>query len=636
MNEQLVIEIIAEIDKLKAELTKGEKEVEKFSKNSKKKFEDFNTAMKSVGDTANKAVGIAAGALTAAAGALLGVSAATEEYRANQAKLDAAFQTAGASAFQAQTTYNELYRVLGDDGQAVEAAAHLAQLTTKQNELAEWTTICQGVYATFGDSLPIEGLTEAANETAKVGQVTGGLADALNWAGISEDAFNEKLAACNTEAEREKLIRDTLNSTYSKAAENYEEVAKETLAQNEAQASLNESMAELGASVAPIVTALTELATTLMEELSPAIADFMENYGTQLEEGLAAIGDAIGVIIGFIVDNIEIIGTIAGVILAIVAAINLYNAAMAIYNIVTAPVNLIIIAIVAAIALLTAAIVWLVENWDLVKDAAINCWEKIKEIWNSVATWFSENVIEPVAKFFSELWQSIVDIFNKVKEWFSDKFNQAASGIKSAFASIGAFFSGIWSSIVSIFSKVGSWFSSAFSSAWSGIKNAFSSVGSFFSGIWENIKSIFSKVGTAIADGIKGAVSKAVNSVLSTACRIINGFIAAINIAIEILNAIPGVSINPIGELSVPKMAKGGVVDSATLALIGEQGKEMVMPLENNLQYLDKLAGMISERMGGGNTPIVLNVDGKVFAQTAINTINRQTRQTGKLALNLV
>ncbi|MBQ8763144.1 MAG: hypothetical protein IJZ07_03485 [Clostridia bacterium] len=98
----------------------------------------------------------------------------------------------------------------------------MAQLTTNEQELSQWTNICQGVYATFGASLPIEGLTEAANETAKVGQVTGGLADALNWAGISEDAFNEKLAACNTEAEREELIRETLNGIYSEAAANYE------------------------------------------------------------------------------------------------------------------------------------------------------------------------------------------------------------------------------------------------------------------------------------------------------------------------------------------------------------------------------------------------------------------------------
>jgi hypothetical protein len=104
-------------------------------------------------------------------------------------------------------------------------------MTTNEKELAEWTTICEGVYATFGDSLPIEGLTEAANETAKVGQITGSLADALNWAGVSEDEFNAKLEACNTEAEREALIRETLIGLYDEAAANYEENAAGILAQ---------------------------------------------------------------------------------------------------------------------------------------------------------------------------------------------------------------------------------------------------------------------------------------------------------------------------------------------------------------------------------------------------------------------
>ena len=165
---------------------------------------------------------IGAGAIAAAGAALLSLSSSTEEYRNNQAKLTTAFEAAGSTAETAKETYNDLYRVLGDGGQATEAANHLAKLTTNEKELEQWTTICQGVYATFGDSLPIEGLTEASNETAKVGQITGSLADALNWAGISEDDFNKKLEKTNTEAEREKLIREALNGIYEDAANKYE------------------------------------------------------------------------------------------------------------------------------------------------------------------------------------------------------------------------------------------------------------------------------------------------------------------------------------------------------------------------------------------------------------------------------
>ena len=146
----------------------------------------------------------------------------------------------------------------------------------------------------------------------------------------------------------------------------------------------------------------------------------------------------------------------------------------------------------------------------------------------------------------------------------------------------------------------------------------------------------FKDIGTAIGDAIGGSIKGAIQLVLKSAIGIINGFIGAINLCIGVINAIPGIEISKLKKLDVPKLAKGGVVDGATMAVIGEQGKEMVMPLENNLEYLDKLAGMITERMGGGNKPIVLEVDGKVFAKTAIRTINQDTSQRGKLALNLV
>lgn len=637
MDERLVVEITAEIGKLKEELDNAKREIENFGNSGERKMSNFNEAMSTVGATANKAVGIAAGALAGAATALLGVSTATAEYRANQDLLNSAFATAGASAETAKQTYNDLFRVLADDGSATETAQQLAQITTEEKALGEYTTILTGVYAQWGASIDSAGLAEAINHTSELGSVQGTLADALEWSGVSVDDFNEQLAACNDTAEREALIRSTLGDLYGEAAANYEETAATTLAQNEAQLGLNDSMAALGEAVAPVITALTDLATTLLEQLSPVIEDFMTNYGSQLEQSLVAIGEAAGVVIDFIVSNIETISLIAGIIMAIVVAINLYNAAMAIFNIVMSPVNLIILAIVAAILALIAIIYLCITHWDEIKAAAISCWEWIKETWNTVATWFDENVIQPIVEFFTNLWNGIVDIFNSCKEWFTEKFNSAKEGITNAFSSIGSFFSGIWSSITSIFSKVGTWFREKFQQAKNNVVNAFSTIGSFFSGIWENIKSIFSSVGTAIADGIRNAVSTAVNAVLSTACNIINGFISAINFAIGIINAIPGVSIGYINELSVPEMAKGGVVNSATLAVIGEDGTEAVLPLEKNLGYLDKLAELITGRMGGNNTtPVVLNVDGKVFAQTAINTINRQTRETGQLALNIV
>ena len=282
MNEELKIIISAEIDKLKQELGKAQGEVKGFTTKSQSSFKSFGKAAGAAGKAVAVGMAAAAAAVAAGAAALVGLAESTKEYRTEQAKLTSAFQAAGSSAETAKETYNDLYRVLGDSGQAVEAAGHLAKLTTNEKDLAEWTKVCQGVYATFGDSIPIESLTEAANETAKTGEITGALADALNWAGVSEDEFAEQLFWCNTEAEREKLIRTTLNDLYGDAAAAYETNAASILAANEAQAALTESLAKLGEVAEPIVTIFkSELATTLadmvpsIEKVAAGLSDMM-------------------------------------------------------------------------------------------------------------------------------------------------------------------------------------------------------------------------------------------------------------------------------------------------------------------------------------------------------------------------
>lgn len=269
------------LNNTKADMVKIQKEIDDTSEKLKKSKIDWE----SVGDTVGKVgkaigAGVAAmgAAIGAAAGAFLGLAESTREARVNMGKLETGFTTAGHSAEDAKKTYTELYGVLGDDGQATEAAAHLAKLTKNEKELATWTDIATGVYATFGDSLPIENLTEAANETAKTGAITGGLADALNWAGVSEDEFQASLDKCGTEQERQALITKTLNGLYSDAAEKYREVNGDIIDAQKATASLNSAMAELGAIAEPIVTKLKQLAAELLQQITP----FVELIGNGL------------------------------------------------------------------------------------------------------------------------------------------------------------------------------------------------------------------------------------------------------------------------------------------------------------------------------------------------------------------
>lgn len=271
MNEELKIIIKAVTDAAEKNIREVREEVQKLGKTSDTSSKQFSGSMSKMGTAVKKGAAVAVTAIAAIATAIIALGKSSQQLIQEQAKLNTAFEAAGSTAAQAGKTYKDLFRFLGDSGKATEAANHLAKLTTNEKELSEWTTACQGIFATFGDSLPIEGLTEAANETAKVGQVTGTLADALNWAGVNEDAFNASLAQCSNGQERQALIRGTLNGLYADAAQLYEKNNAEAIAHNEAQAKLNMTLASVGKTITPLLTSIMNLANALLTLLAPAI-----------------------------------------------------------------------------------------------------------------------------------------------------------------------------------------------------------------------------------------------------------------------------------------------------------------------------------------------------------------------------
>ncbi len=231
---------------------------------------------------------------TAAAAAVTALAAAVEasrEYRTALGKLDVAFTDSGYNAQSAYKTYSELQGILGETDQAVEAANHLAKLCDTEEDLATWTDIATGVYATFGDSLPIENLTEAANETAKTGQITGGLADALNWAGESEDSFQASLDKCTDEQERQKLITNTLNSLYKTAAVRYRDTNEEVIRANKATEKWNRSTSKIGGYMEPVITDIKEMGAALLEEAEEPMKDVADFVRSKLLPAIKAIGD---------------------------------------------------------------------------------------------------------------------------------------------------------------------------------------------------------------------------------------------------------------------------------------------------------------------------------------------------------
>ena len=287
------------------------------AKKSAKKVDDFADAAEdadkssgNLGATLSGAVktGLAAvGAVTTAALAgLVAAAEGTREYRTEIGKLDTAFTQNGHTVEAAREAYTGLVGILGETDQSVEAANHLAKLTENEKELATWTgDILPGVFATFGASLPIEGLTEAANETAKVGQVTGPLADALNWAGVSEDKFNESLKKCSTEQERQALITETLAKLYGDTAAAYKETNAEVIRANQANDAWMQSMAGVGAAVEPIITDVKMMGAALLSEAVPGVQSLAEAFRGLMSGDAGAAADFGAAFSGLVTGLIE-------------------------------------------------------------------------------------------------------------------------------------------------------------------------------------------------------------------------------------------------------------------------------------------------------------------------------------------
>lgn len=242
-----------------------------------------------------------------AAAAIWDLDEATEEYRESMALLNTAFETAGFGADTAKQAYEGFYTILGDPGQATEASQLLSQLATSTQDVAEWIDIAAGVYGTFGESIPIESLIEAANETAKTGQVTGTLADALNWVGLSEDQVNAQLAEVNDETLRARLLMDLLSNTYKTASESFYENSEAIRESRQAQLEMDDTSAILGQSVANLKTQLAEAFGPSVLELISAIADLLETLSPIINlilKNIITVIDAVTLLIGLLADAV--------------------------------------------------------------------------------------------------------------------------------------------------------------------------------------------------------------------------------------------------------------------------------------------------------------------------------------------
>ena len=534
--QQAMNNAVAELNKTRSQLSKVQSEMDGTEDSTK----DLTEALNDVGGASEKASG-GLSSMTVAMGNLIssGIQAAasavadlvsslwnldetTEEYRRAQGRLNTAFEAAGYGADTAQQAYKAFYGILGDTDTATEASQLLAQLAESEEDVATWTEIAAGVSGTFGDSLPIEGLIEAANETAKVGEVTGTLADALNWVGISEDEFNAKLAAAGSESERNRLIMETLSNQYDQAAQAFYRNNEALVESRNTQAEMSETLSSVGEAVANMKNQLSqELLPVLQEiisgidwnQLGETIAGFVS---TLVDNGPTIISVISGIAAGFAAW--KVVTTIQGMVTAIqaFAAANqgasiaqlALNAAMK-----ANPIAIIITAIAGLVTVIGT--LWatnedfrnaVIEIWENIKQAFVDAWENIKAAWDAAKP------------YFEAIWEGIKSVFSVVADVLTGFFKAAWSGITAVWDVVIGYFENIWNTIKGIFAVVEAVLRGDFQAAWEAIKNVFAGWKDFFTGLWDDITNVFSNVwevfsniGKNIVDGIKNGISNAWN-----------------------------------------------------------------------------------------------------------------------------
>lgn len=221
--------------------------------------------------------------LKATSDAIIGIVDETEEYRKIMGTLETSAQVAGYTAEQTAESYEYLYGVLGDPQTAATTVANLQAIGLAQDDLRDMIDSVIGAWATYGDSIPIDGLAESVNETIQAGQVTGTFADVLNWAGVSEDEFNAKLAAANDSAERAQIVLNQLaNQGLPETAKAWRDANEDIVAYNESQMKLDEAMGQLGETLAPVAAGLKDVFAEGVYAAADAVAWLIEKIETAI------------------------------------------------------------------------------------------------------------------------------------------------------------------------------------------------------------------------------------------------------------------------------------------------------------------------------------------------------------------
>ena len=420
-----------------------------------------------------------------------------------------------------------------------------------------------------------------------------------------------------------EALASTMKSIFEKANKVYDEHIKPLID-------------KAGDSVSSIVKTFTtvwdEKIQPILEEIGAGFADTIENHiGPAVEKFMDLLG-SIADLIGVVYDKLEPLITfiIEKIINELAPSIERVGDELKTFFDTLSDIVSGVIDIIKGII-------------DVITGIIDGDMSKITEGFSSIFN----GVLEIVEAIFKALLNLIINILTNIWNTIISTFQNAWTGLTNIFSGLGNWFSGKWADVKNALSNVASWFGDIFTRAYNAVVNAFSSIGSFFSGVWSTVQSIFVNAGQAVGSAVGGAFRSAVNAVLGTIENVVNGFIDMINGVIGLINKLPGVHLGGIGYVNLPRLARGGIVDSPTVAMIGEAGKEVVMPLENTgfLQTMGRVVGgAVVDALGGnltqsggfsGDGDIVIQIGGHEFGRVAIQEINKEQERAGQVLLNI-
>ena len=276
-------------------------------------------------------------------------------------------------------------------------------------------------------------------------------------------------------------------------------------------------------------------------------------------------------------------------------------------------------ALIAIIAGVIAVLALVILNWDKVKKMAIQTWNGIKAVWSASNQWCYNNIVSPIINHFRNLWNTARDLGTRAWDGIKNTWQGMSSWYGTLGKRVSEHFSNMWQSI-----------RNGGQSAWQYLQRVFNSGGSFF-------RDITSSMGNAFKQVLNMAI-RGINNIIGIPFRGINSAIRGLK-NVSVLGARPFQFLRELNVPQIPYLAKGGVVDSATLAMIGEgKQNEAVIPLDT---FYNKLSQMFADQnrmlmqnmQQGGNATIILQLDGKEVARGTVNNM-REMSKLGQLDMS--